>query len=332
MHSPIADLSYRNYDGPLEPPLYRWWPIARTSMLRAFKNKWFWILSVLSGAWYMILMIIFYFIDSFALQTVQQRGVSGVVDPAQASAMLFRQVKWNDMFLHAFSIGQMFFLFIALLIGIGSIANDNRANALLVYLSKPCTRLDYIIGKWLGIFIPMVIAVSIPTFFFFSYCFMSYRSLGFLSDHWLFLRLAVLVLVPAFVHASLALGISSLFKRGGLAGATYAGLYYITLFFTNAMSAVRIGFDGPTGQRGPGMIDNLFYFSVDGIQIAAAKNILGTNGGSIFPFLNPRQMGQVEQFTVPSPNGLLVAVLLFGICGLSILIAWSRVRAVEVVS
>src|ERR1044072_1488639 len=177
MHSPIADLSYRNYDGPLEPPLYRWWPIARTSMLRAFKNKWFWILSVLSGAWYMILMIIFYFIDSFALQTVQQRGVSGVVDPAQASAMLFRQVKWNDMFLHAFSIGQMFFLFIALLIGIGSIANDNRANALLVYLSKPCTRLDYIIGKWLGIFIPMVIAVSIPTFFFFSYCFMSYRSL-----------------------------------------------------------------------------------------------------------------------------------------------------------
>src|SRR4051812_42059102 len=82
--SPIADLSYRNYDGPLEPPLYRWWPIARTSIQRAFKNKWFWVVSVLSGSWYLVLMIIFYFVDSFAGQLVPQRG-GPLADPAQAS-------------------------------------------------------------------------------------------------------------------------------------------------------------------------------------------------------------------------------------------------------
>src|SRR5215210_5149895 len=105
-NSPIADLSYRNYDGPLEPPLYRWWPIARTSIQKAFKNKWFWIVSLLTGSWFVVLMIIFYFADLFALQMVPQRG-GLMADPAQASAILFRQVKWNEMFLHGFSIGQL---------------------------------------------------------------------------------------------------------------------------------------------------------------------------------------------------------------------------------
>lgn len=328
MHSPIADLSYRNYDGPLEPPLYRWWPIARTSVLRAFKNKWFWILSVLSGAWYMILMIIFYFIDLTSVQMVNQRGATGIVDPAQASAMLFRQVKWGDMFLNGYSFGQMIFLFIALLVGIGSIANDNRANALLVYLSKPCTKLDYVIGKWLGIFIPMVIAVSIPTFFFYSYCFMSYRATGFLTDPWLILKLVVMVLIPAAVHASLALGISSLFKRGGLAGATYSGLYFITYFVTSAIFLVRAGIQGPN--RG-GLIDWLFYCSVDGLQIAAAKVVLGTNGGPTVPFLPQHQMAEAGSMIVPAPSGFAVALILLLICGGSLLMAWTRVRAVEVV-
>ena len=49
--SPIADLSYRNYDGPLEPPISRWWPIARVGILKAFKNKWFWVVSIFSGLW-----------------------------------------------------------------------------------------------------------------------------------------------------------------------------------------------------------------------------------------------------------------------------------------
>ena len=43
---------------------------------------------------------------------------------------------------------QHFFVFlIAVYVGSGLIAQDRKANALQIYLSKPLTRLDYIAGK-----------------------------------------------------------------------------------------------------------------------------------------------------------------------------------------
>jgi len=44
-------------------------------------------------------------------------------------------------------------LCIALVVGAGAIAADNRSNALMVYLSKPITKGDYLLGKWMGIFL-----------------------------------------------------------------------------------------------------------------------------------------------------------------------------------
>src|SRR5579862_2031588 len=257
--SPILDLSYRNYDGPLEPPIYRWWAIARVSISTAFGNKWYWTCLIGSGFWYLILMIIFYFVDSFAGTIPGGRFGSSGLNSAAAATTLFKQVKWDEQFLHAFSMGQLWFFIIALIIGVGTIANDNRANALLVYLSKPCTKVDYIVGKWLGIFVPMLVAAAIPTLFFYGYCFMSYRTEGFLDDPWLLVRLLVLIFVPATLHSSLCLGISSLFKQGRVAGATYAGLYFFTLFFTKAMGAIHFISQGQGGSSG--LVDNLYYFS-----------------------------------------------------------------------
>lgn len=322
--SPIADLSYRNYDGPLAPPAFRWWPIARTHAIAAFKKKSFWVFTILGGSWYAILMIIFYFADSFAGQMTSRGGIP--IDPAEASARMFRQVPWNEQFLHGFSMGQLWFFVIALLIGVGTIANDNRANALLVYLSKPCTKLDYLIGKWVGVFIPLCVAVAIPTLFFYAYCFMSYRQFGFLHDPWLILKLLVLIAIPAGFHSSLALGISSLFKQGRVAGATYAGLYFFTLFFTKAMGIAHVGLaqDGAATR----LVDNLFYMSVDGIQIGLAKDMFGLSGAHILPFA---QMG-TDRAAVDPPSTMLMIVLYFGLSLGAMFLAWTRIRAVEVVS
>ncbi len=40
-----------------------------------------------------------------------------------------------------------FIFFLTIYIGTGLIANDRRANALQIYLSKPLTRLEYVAGK-----------------------------------------------------------------------------------------------------------------------------------------------------------------------------------------
>ena len=42
---------------------------------------------------------------------------------------------------------QTFVFFVTVYVGAGLIANDRRANALQIYLSKPLTRAEYVFGK-----------------------------------------------------------------------------------------------------------------------------------------------------------------------------------------
>ena len=309
--APIADLTYRGYDGPLAAPGFRWWVIAQASMKMSIKKKGFWVWSVLSAYWYAVLAVFFYFASELG-----PPAKPGQIPP------LFANIVWKDQFLDAFSFGQLMFFIVALLIGAGSIANDNRANALLVYLSKPCTKLDYIIGKWVGIFIPLTLVVGAPMLMFYGYCLLSYRDYGFVSqDPWLILKLLCVIPLPGIFHASVVLGISSLFNQGRMAGATYAGLYFLTNFATKIMQIIRL----QAGSETPALVDNLFYCSLDGIQIGLAKLILGTNGSPLF------QQRARGISLPPAPNGPVFFALFFIVCAGSIWVAWKRIRAVEVV-
>jgi ABC-2 type transport system permease protein len=318
MASPIADLSYRNYDGPLDPPINRWWAIAKMSMRLSVKKKGFWVWSVMSGYWYLILLAIFYFAD----QSTQLGNAVGRKNP------FFSNIVWKDLFANGFSVSQLFFLILALLIGAGTIANDNRANALLVYLSKPCTKLDYVIGKWLGIFVPMTIVTAVPTLIFYFYCLMSYRTYGFLTqDPWLIIKLFGLILVPGALHASLTLGVSAMFQQGRLAGATYAGVYFFGVFFTHAMQTIGVVGSVSSGEGPSPIVNALYYCSIDGLQIAMAKILLHTDGSQLIP----GQPATPMRMVMPAPSALIFVPAFFGLCGLAILLAWSRIRAVEVV-
>ena len=306
--SPIADLTYRNYDGPLAPPVYRWWPIAKMTMRLAIKKKSFWVLGVLSGWWYLILSTIFYFSESLAPNEAAQK-------------QFFSRVVWHDQFIDGFSRSQLFLLLVSLLIGVGAIANDNRTNALLVYLSKPCTKTDYLLGKWVGIFLPLLGIVAVPTLLTFAYWAMTYRQYGVLTDDpWLILKLIVLCpIAPAF-YASIALGVSSLFDQGRTAGAVLAGIYFFAYIFTSAIggSIVLNGSDNP-------LLNNAFYASIDGIQIGLAKLVIGSRGSVFF-------QGRRGGFVPPHiPSSLLFISLYFVVALGAVWIAWSRIRAVEVV-
>ena len=253
-----------------------------------------------------------------------------VLDPARGQGNpFFKNIVWKDQFLNAFSVSQLFMLILALLLGAGTIANDNRANALLVYLSKPCSKLDYVIGKWLGIFVPLTLVAAVPTLLFYVYCLLSYRSYGFLTqDPWLILRLLGMVMLPGFFHASATLGVSSLFQQGRLAGATYSALYFFGLFFTKAMQTV-IFVNGPMGgeSTAPPIVKSLYYCSIDGIQIGLAKIFLHTDGSQLFPGSMPVGV----RFAIEAPSAVVFVPAFFGICGVFMLLAWSRIRAVEVV-
>lgn len=320
MASPIADLSYRNYDGPLAPPANRWWAIAKLSIQLAMKKKLFWICTALIGFPYLMQIIVFYVMDTILAQNV----ALGQKNP------LLMQIVWKDRFLDAFSYGQLFYLMVALIVGSGAIANDNRANALLVYLSKPCSKLDYVFGKWLGSFLLFTGITLVPTLIFYGYCFMGYRDYGFYTeDPKLILKLLGLCLVPGFVHSSISLGVSALFNQGRLAGAAYAGLYFIPLFVTKAMQGI-INMSG--ANEAPAAVYRLFYASIDGLQIGLAKVILGTDGSLLFNTRAAGPNGIAARIPTPppAPSGMIL-VITGVVCVVAMVLAWWRIRAVEVV-
>lgn len=327
--SPIADLTYRGYEGELESPRYRWWVIARMSIRLAFRKRIYWVLTGLSGVYYLLMMLIIFFME-------QLSAAGSGIAPGNADQQLrqfISRIVWRDQFLHGFSTGQMWFLFLALLLGAGSIANDSRANALLVYLSKPCDKRDYLLGKWMGIFVPLLIAMAIPTAFFWLYGALSYRPYGFLSnDPWIIVKMALVLPLGAAFYSSLAVGFSSLFKQGRIAGATLAGAYFITNIFTQLMALSWMFSQSPGARRRGGgefeqIVDtlrNLYYASIDGVNIGMSKAILGTDGSAYLGLPSPVR-------SVPAPGLIGILLVMVALSGIWLYVAWKRIRAVEVV-
>lgn len=322
MASPIADLTYRNYEGPHEPARLRWWAIAKTMMLIGFKRKGTWTISFLS-AWYYFAIIFVLFIVGMMNAQLETAGGRVNMNPYQ---QYLEGIVWKDQLLHGISYGQLPYLLIALLIGAGTIANDTRANALQVYLSKPITKWDYLFGKWMGVFLPLLLLMAIPSLAFYFYGALTYHENGFISqDPWVFLKLLAIFPIMAAFHASLILGFSSMFNSGRVAGTVYAGLYFITNFFTILMG-INISVMANKGGA-PAALTNLYYASIDGLSIGLTKAILGTKGSLPFGIPEPGHSSRM----IEAPPLFAVLLVVVGLSALMIGIAWRRIQAVEVV-
>ncbi len=314
--SPIADLSYRNIS---EIPLRKgktWWVIAKNHIQRILKVRSFWIMTILSGGHYLIMMIATYFMESLL----------GGTQNTQMAEGFFKQIVWKDQFLSGYQFGHFLLMAILLLVGAGSIANDNSSKALLVYFSKPCSKWDYLIGKFVGIFLLILLAIMIPALFFMFYGAMNFRDHGFLTDDpWMIPRvISGFVLVAAY-QSSIILGVSSLFNQGRIAGATYAGVYVLTGIFSGMAKMIAQSNDVAAGVQK--LLDRIHYFSLYGGAEGILKTVLHTDG-SVFI----RDRGNSAESIVPRPElwlVLLVTVIPVVVCWF---IAYKKVRAVEVVS
>ncbi|MCW5940544.1 MAG: ABC transporter permease subunit [Fimbriimonadaceae bacterium] len=315
MADSVGDLSYRGYFGNTLSERGRWLVVAKQSWKTAFKKRGFWVASSF-GAWYFIVLAaILYFVEQ-----------SVTMDPTGNGAERFySQMVWKDQFLIGFTFAQLMCLVLVLIVGAGSIANDNRTNALLVYLSKPVSKLDYLFGKWMGVLVPLVVGLGLPLAFFYTYCLMNFRERGFLEqDPWLGPKLIAVVLFAAAYHSTLILGVSSLFNSGRVAGGAYAAVTFVTGFFSQLMLAVF--FQSPPESSRPGIVSSgaLHYLSVDGLVVGMSKIVLGTDGGNAFTVARGSRQ-------VPIPP----AWMIFGLMALAIALAWAvaswRVKAVEVV-
>src|SRR4029079_7198460 len=127
---PIHDQGYRRYGGSKARSGTGWMVIARAG-----------IRSMVSKKAFLRLMLVSWF--PFFVRAVQFYAAANLTSIPQAS-MLSPSA---DTFRQFLEQQRTFVFFVTVYVGAGLIANDRRANALQIYLSKPLTRAEYVFGK-----------------------------------------------------------------------------------------------------------------------------------------------------------------------------------------
>lgn len=307
--TPISDVSYRDYGGPLHTRAIRWWIVAAAGIRMLVKKPGFWIVCALSLLPYVFAGVMLYVESQGMLRSM---NMLPKYPPDQ---------KFAAQFFGALD-GQWFWLFVlSLMIGAGSIAADNRTNALLVYLSKPLTKGDYLLGKWMAIFLVVFAAAAVPALVLYLYCLISYLDAGFLKNEpWLIFRLLGAAAIPAALHASLLVGFSAWSKTPRVAGASYAALFLVGQLITTAIWLIRF-----RGDMTNGII--VRHLSVGGIIKGLAQNVYGI---TLLVPTGHRRRG-IEIVSMDPPLlGIMLGIGL-ALVVLGVLAARTRIQAVEVI-
>jgi ABC-2 type transport system permease protein len=128
---PIYDQSYRRYEAREPLRKVRFWPITREALRLILSRRAF--LGLLMIAWVPFLARV---IQVYVVTRFPEAGRVLPVDGRLFGEFLGQQA--------------VFTLFLTVFGGAGLIANDLRTGAILVYLSRPLTRRDYVLGKLVG--------------------------------------------------------------------------------------------------------------------------------------------------------------------------------------
>jgi ABC-type transport system involved in multi-copper enzyme maturation permease subunit len=124
---PIHDQGYRRYEGRRDRHGHAWSVVAAAGLRTFFTRRIF--LGLLLLSW---LPTIVRAVQFYAAANLPQVPI---LAPTAATFRQFLDQQSNFVF------------FMTVYVGAGLIANDRRANALQIYLSRPMTRADYVLGK-----------------------------------------------------------------------------------------------------------------------------------------------------------------------------------------
>ncbi|HEY6361734.1 MAG TPA: ABC transporter permease subunit [Vicinamibacterales bacterium] len=277
---PIHDQGYRRYKGRREPHGRRWWVIARSGILERLRERLF--LGLLLFAWS---PFIFRAVQIYVSANVPQAGFLA------PTAETFREFLDQQ---------GAFVFFVTIYAGAGLIANDRRANALQIYLSKPLARVEYITGKLVTLLVFLVGVTFAPAILLLLLQIMFAGNVTFIrANLFLFPAITLFSLIQVFLSAFMMLALSSLSKSRRFVAIMYAGIIFFTAAMEEALGAI-------TGSRAWAWMS-----PQDTLEIIA---------DAIFRVPVPPAM--------PVPVALLAVVVL--IAG-SIWILERRVRGVEVV-
>lgn len=217
--SPIHDQSYRRYQGS-RLPVGRAWSVIASSGIRA----------MLAKKAYLFLMIV-----SFVPFVVNAVRIYFSINFPQAGSFFAISTGTYRNFLDSQGI---FVFFMTIWAGAGLIANDRRANALQIYLSKPLLRTEYIVGKWSVLLAFLLTVTMVPGLLLLLLQVMFAGSMDFIMQNKHIVPSVILGSMLTVVVSSITmLALSSLSKSSRYAALLYTG----AIFFTDALfGALRL--------------------------------------------------------------------------------------------
>jgi len=218
---PIYEQRYRRYEarGPLRS--LRFWPITREALKLLLQRKAF--LFLLLGTWlpFVVRVVQIYIVTRFP-----QAGQLLPVDGRLFGEFLSQQIGLA--------------LFVTVFAGAGLIANDLRTGAILVYLSRPLTRRDYVLGK-LSVLLLLLGGVTLAPALLLYLIGLSLAPEQYLKPELWWIAPAILAQSSAIVLTLglLSLAVSSLSKSARVAGlgffGTFVGLEMVRVVLRNAL-------------------------------------------------------------------------------------------------
>ena len=208
---PIYDQTYRPYRGSFEPHTMRWWTIAKAGLKHYMSRK---------------LFLLFLFIATIPAIV---RGV--LIWLSHQAAMTGFQIIDASFYRGYLTWQGPFLLLICIWPGAILIARDLKSNAIQLYLCRPLTRRDYVIGKFAIIAGIGTLLLPVPGLLLFLMEIGLSDNMDFVvNNYWLPLSILGYSAVVIAGAGLLALAASSMTKSG-----RYAGLLFFAIVFVSQM-------------------------------------------------------------------------------------------------
>ena len=277
----IHDQGYRHYLGQRAPIGRAWWVIARSHILTSVQYRPFLVLLLAAYA-----PFVFRAVQIYVASTNLQVAEFLATTPDTFRDFLSQQ----RLFVFLITIGQA-----------GLIADDRRTNALQLYLSKPLTRVEYILGKLVPPVVYVLAITLVPALLLLLLQIVFAGTLTFLrANIFLLPAITLFSLIQALLSAFAILALSSLTKSRRFVAIMYAGLVFFTTAMYQALRAIT------TSRKW---------------AVISPGEMLDVIANAIF-------RGRAD----PAVPVYVAVIAIFVIIGLAILVLERRIRAVEVVA
>ena len=282
--SQIYEQHYRRLDTSIPLRGQRWVPIAREGLKSLFALRAFFGLIIIAWIPILVRLAQVYFITRFP----EARRVVPIDDKFFLDSMTF-------------DIPPL--LLMSAFAGAGLVANDMRTGGLLLYLSRPLTLVDYILGKFMIVFAALSTVTLVPGLvLFFGARSLAPEILGDTAHLLLIPKIVGFGLVLVLPAAGLVLAMSALARSARFAG---LGFFFVVM----GSSLAQVIAWGATRSRYSGLIS---------IQ-ACMRRV----GEAIFDVKPTRMIANL-----PAEYALAALTVLFLWC---LFVLKTRIRAVEIV-